>query len=76
MVRRSFLKELGDLTLWIYLEAEPLELVSSSTITASAALDNSMESGSVTATNHNLLYGLIAVVLVLGGILFFRSKRS
>ena len=76
MVRRSFLKELGDLTLWIYLEAEPLELVSSSTITASTALDNSMESGAVTATNHSLLYGLIAAVLVLGGILFFRSKRS
>jgi hypothetical protein len=74
-VRRSFLKELGDLTLWIYLEAEPVQAAASSAA-ASTALNNAREPGPDIATNHNLLYGLVAAVLILGVILFFRSKRS
>jgi hypothetical protein len=75
-VRRSFLKDLGDFTLWIYLEAEPVQVVASTNARLSSTGNDSVESGVEIATNHNLLYGLIAAVLFLGVFLFFRSKRS
>jgi hypothetical protein len=75
-VRRSFLKQLGEFTLWIYLEAEPIQAVSESTTAISAIADESTGTEPQVATNHTLLYSLVAAVLVLGGILFFRSKRS
>jgi len=76
IVRRSFLKQLGDFALWIYLEAEPVQAVTATGATASAVLENSNGSQAQVASNHTLLYSLIAAVLVLGVILFFRSKRS
>jgi len=75
-VRRSFLKELGDFTLWVYLEAEPLQAVSASGTTIPAVADESAGTEPQVATNQSLLYSLVAAVLVLGAILFFRSKRS
>ena len=75
-IRRSFLKQLGDLTLWIYLEAEPLKAVTATGTTSAVVANEATGAEAQVATNHTLLYGLIAAVLVLGGILFFRSKRS
>ncbi|MGY8813849.1 MAG: hypothetical protein ACKVHQ_03925 [Gammaproteobacteria bacterium] len=76
IIKRSFLKDLGDFTLWVYLEAEPIQSVASSVSAVSATMDNSAELEAEIATNHNLLYGLTAAVLCLGFILFFKSKRS
>ncbi|NNE37013.1 MAG: hypothetical protein HKN08_01810, partial [Gammaproteobacteria bacterium] len=64
-VRRSFLKQLGDFTLWIYLEAEPVQAGSASGRVASAVSDESTSTQNQIATNHTLLYSLVAGVLVL-----------
>ncbi len=71
-VRRSFIREQGDLILWTYLEAEPI---------AAAVLDSNLgaredRTGSQLTTNRNLLYGLVAAALGLGLLLFFRRRRS
>jgi hypothetical protein len=76
IIKRSFLKDLGDFTLWVYLEAEPIQSVVTSVNAASNTMNNTAESDVEIATNHNLLYGLTAAVLLLGFILFFKSKRS
>jgi hypothetical protein len=72
-IRKSFIRKQGDLSLWMYLEAEPIQMV---------ATDTAMQTGldvataePVVETNKNLLYGLIAAVLVLGMLLFFKRKR-
>ncbi|NNE38572.1 MAG: hypothetical protein HKN08_09745 [Gammaproteobacteria bacterium] len=75
-IRRSFLKQLGDFTLWGYLEAEPIQAVSASGTTLTAVADEPNGTEPQVVTNHTLLYSLLAAVLVLGVILFFRSKRS
>ena len=71
-VRRSFIREQGDLILWTYLEAEPI---------AAAVLGSNLgaredRTGSQLTTNRNLLYGLAAAALGLGLLLFFRRRRS
>ena len=74
-VTKSFLRDLGELTLWIYFEAEPVQL-NTSAMNPAVALDESTGEEAQIQTSHTLLYGLIIAVLVLGVILFFRSKRS
>jgi hypothetical protein len=72
-VRKSFVRKQGDLTLWMYLEAEPIQMVA-----ADPALQAGVDAANaepVIKTNKNLLYGLIVGVLVLGVLLFFRRKR-
>lgn len=75
-IRRSFLRELGDFTLWIYLEAEPLQVTTVSASATSAMIDDKIEIEIENKTSQNLLYGLIFAVFLLGAILFFKSKRS
>ena len=69
VVRRSFVRRLGDFTVWTYLEAEPE--TARDAATASAAEDLSPGVGA----DRDALYGLIAAALVLGLVLFFRRKR-
>lgn len=72
-VRRSFTRKQGDLSLWMYLEAEPVQAVVVDTA-AKIAQDAAKEQV-VPESNSKLLYGLIAGVLVLGLLLFFKRKR-
>ena len=75
-VRKTFLRDLGDLTLWIYLEAEPIQASTTANLTANAASSNPGNQEVEVSTNNNLLYGLVIAVLVMGVLLFFKSKRS
>ena len=71
-VRRSFIRQQGDLAVWIYLEAEQLETPEDRGAAAVQA-DQAMPQK---ATNRRLLYGLVAAASGLGLILFFQGKRS
>ena len=71
-VRRSFIRERGDLAFWAYLEAEPLAAPEDSG--ASAAIDD--QTVPQASTNRRLLYGLAAAASGLGLILFFQGRRS
>jgi len=71
-VRRSFIRERGDLAFWAYLEAEPLATPEASS--ASAAIDD--QTVPQASTNRRLLYGLAAAASGLGLILFFQGRRS
>ena len=71
-VRRSFIREQGDLILWAYLEAEPIAEV----VLASNSELREDRTGSEVSTNRNLLYGLVAAALGLGLLMFFRRRRS
>ena len=71
-VRRSFTRQIGDNTFWVYLEAEPLAAASAvppPTEEAAPAPESSPMS-------NGLFYGLVAAVVVLGIILFSRRRRS
>lgn len=71
---RSFIRKQGDLTLWMYLEAEPAKPAAAEADAAAAqAADAAAEPAA--QIDHNLLYGLTAGVLVLGVLLFFKRKR-
>lgn len=72
-IRRSFVRKQGDLTLWMYLEAEPVQAVVVDTATKIA--QDAAKEQVVPESNNGLLYGLIAGVLVLGLLLFFKRKR-
>ena len=60
--------------LWTYLEAEPIQSAAAETV--AAAVPGAEESAPAVESNHDLLYGLIAAVLVLGVLLFFRRRRA
>ena len=60
---------------WAYLEAEPIRAAAAETVTA-AARAAQQDAAPAVETDNNLLYGLIAAVLVLGVLLFFRRKRT
>jgi hypothetical protein len=72
-IRKSFVRKQAELTLWMYLEAEPVQAVVADTA-SQAALD-SANAEPVIQTNRSLLYGLTGGVLILGIILFFKRKR-
>jgi hypothetical protein len=74
-VTRSFLRDFGEMTLWIYLEAEPVQ-INTTALDTSISMDESAGEEIEIQTNDTLLYGLIIAVLALGVVLFFRSKRS
>jgi hypothetical protein len=71
-VRRSFVRGEGKEATWIYLEAEPLVDATKAAVAGPAA-DPVNEPPSA---DHTLLYVLVAGVLVLGLLLFFRRRRS
>jgi hypothetical protein len=71
-MRRSFIREQGDLAFWTYLEAEPIATPEDDG--ASAAIDE--QSMPEASTNRRLLYGLVAAASGLGLILFFQGRRS
>ena len=72
-IRKSFVRKQDDLTLWMYLEAEPVQIAGPEPITMPGLEGAGTES--VVQTNHNLLFGLIGGVMVLGVVLFFKRKR-
>ena len=71
-VRRSFIREQGDLAFWTYLEAEPIATPGDSG--ASVEIDD--QAMRQASTSRRLLYGLVAAASGLGLILFFRGRRS
>ncbi len=71
-VRRSFIREQGDLAFWTYLEAEPIATPGDSD--ASVEIDD--QAMRQASTSRRLLYGLVAAASGLGLILFFRGRRS
>ena len=71
-VRRSFIREQGDLAFWTYLEAEPIAAPGDSG--ASVEIDD--QAMRQASTSRRLLYGLVAAASGLGLILFFRGRRS
>ena len=73
-VRRSFTRGSGDHKLWLYLEAEPPE--ATEPVEASALAAPTEPVAEVPAADRGLLYWLIAAVIVLAAILFFKRRRS
>ncbi len=72
MVRRSFIREQGDLGVWTYLEAEPI----ATPVLGGNSTGPEDPTGSEANTNRSLLYGLVAAASALGLILFFQGRRS
>ncbi len=72
MVRRSFIREQGDLAVWTYLEAEPI----ATPVLGGNSTGPEDRTGSEAMTSRSLLYGLVAVASGLGLILFFQGRRS
>jgi len=72
-VSRSFIRNQDDSSQWMYIEAAPV----AATVIAGSATSVLAETTPVAdvQTNRNLLYGLLAGVLVLGLILFVKRKR-
>ncbi len=71
-VRRSFIREQGDLDFWTYLEAEP----TATPVLGGNSTGPEDPTGSEANTNRSLLYGLVAAASALGLILFFQGRRS
>jgi hypothetical protein len=71
-VRRSFVIGKGDAAMWKFLEAAPLVQAAANAVNESAAPDVNAPP----PINRNVLYGLIAAVVVLGVVLFFRRRRT
>lgn len=71
-VRRSFLHREDDEVRWAYLEAEPVQAAANAGETAGAA---EQDKPRPLENNRGLLYSLVAAVVVLGLLLFFRRKR-
>jgi hypothetical protein len=71
-VRRSFIREQGDLAFWTYLEAEPITMPEDDGALVISG-DQTMPQAS---TDRRLLYGLVAAASGLGLILFFQGRRS
>ncbi len=72
-IKKSFVRKQGELTLWMYLEAEPAKMVEAEAVTIAGLAGADTEP--VVQTNRKLLFGLVGGVLVLGVLLFFRRKR-
>jgi hypothetical protein len=72
-VKRSFIRRQGDFRLWMYIEAAAIDAATLDNTTAPALAD--ADPMSAVQTNRGLLYGLLAGVLALGLILFFKRKR-
>jgi len=72
-VNRSFIRKQGDFRLWMYIEAAPIEAAALNNTSAAALTE--ADPMSAVQTNRGLLYGLLAGVLALGLILFFKRKR-
>ena len=71
-VRRSFVVGAGEAAMWKFLEAAPI---------VQAAVDAAVKSGETDTSapppiNRTMLYGLVAAVLILGVVLFFRRRRT
>ena len=71
-VRRSFIREQGDLAVWTYLEAEPI----ATPVPDDDATGSGDPTGSEANKNRHLFYGLVAAASGLGILLFFRGRRS
>jgi hypothetical protein len=73
VIRKSFIRKQADVSLWMYLEAEPVQIAAMGPQEATGTADQDLQDA--IQTDHTLLYGLIAGVVVLGVLLFFRRKR-
>lgn len=69
-IRRSFIREQGELAYWTYLEAEPPP----EDVGAEAPADG--PSSGQEATDRRLMYALVAAAAGLGLVLFFQGRRS
>jgi hypothetical protein len=72
IVKRSFVRGEDGAAEWAYLEAEPIEEVVIET-QLTAEMGPAIEQP---ATDRSLLYGLIALVVLLGLALFYRHQRN
>jgi hypothetical protein len=78
-VRRSFVRGSGDNAKWIYLEAQPREVAAVSE--PAIAIDGSAVETAIAPieeappADRSLLYWLVAAVVVLGVVLFFRRRQ-
>jgi MYXO-CTERM domain-containing protein len=71
-VRRSFVLGTGEAASWKYLEAAPVAQPTADAMAESVGQD----AAGPPPINRNMLYGLIAAVLILGALLFFRRRRT
>ena len=85
-VRRSFVRGSGHHANWMYLEAEPREVATAietpvTTVSPAVSTDAGAP-GAVTEaieeppTERNVLYWLVAVVAILGALMFFQRRRG
>lgn len=77
-VRRSFIRGSGDHARWMYLEAEPRQAAPVAVPAATGAATSEPVAAAVEErpADRSVLYWLVAVVLVLGAVLFFQRRRS
>ncbi len=78
-VRRSFIRGSGHHAQWMYLEAEPRQAapaVDASSVTGAAASEPIARAVDEQPADRDVLYWLIAVVVILGAVLFFQRRRS
>ena len=75
-VRRSFVKGSGHHANWLYLEAEPREVAAPDEVMATAP--DAITAPVVTRppADRSLLYWLVAAVVILGVLLFFRRRHA
>jgi len=73
-VRRSFVRGSGHDANWAYLEAEPRDVAQPVAATAPAGRAEQVEE--VAPADRTLLYALMAAVVILGVLLFFRRRQS
>ena len=71
IVNRSFIRGGGDSTMWAYLETQPVV----ETVVEEPAIVEEPVEIAPPPKQRNLLYGLIVAVLVLGLVLFIRTRR-
>lgn len=83
-VRRSFVRKSGDSAVWVYLEAEPPVEAAETPAEGVAATPSPVAStdagetsaGAAEPVDRSMLFALVAIVVVLGFILFFRRRRT
>jgi hypothetical protein len=83
-VRRSFVRKSGDSAVWVYLEAEPPVAAAETAADGAAATPSAVASTDAGETStdaaepvdRSLLFALVAIVVALGFILFFRRRRT
>ena len=77
-VRRSFIRGDGHHAQWMYLEAEPRQaapLVAAPAATSAATFEAATEAVEELPADRSVLYWLVAVVVILGTVLFFQRRR-